>query len=515
MKVQNNFILTKNHNQIKGIDLINKFKKPELKLDFINDFKDYKVIKNNINSCSSVSTNEPNSKPKEKSFKFNNKIPDNASNENLNQLNLKSLKSNSRVSFNFNIDNCQYNKESNLELYNKVKLKKEKFENSDLLSFQEVDKNKLQNNSHSDYNENNENNEFCLTSFDSLENIYKNPQNKIIELEEIKNLKSNEFKGKNEIALRIKQLSMKKETKQYIQLNDNKLNLNLELANKTNEAQIPFEYISDIFSNLKQEEISQSFKASKNISSKRAVIVDWLIDVSEKFKLTDETYFLTLQIFDRYILNNKDNLQLIASSCLSIACKYEEIFSPEIKDFVYITDSSYSKEEILAKELDILKNLKFGVTFPSCLKFFEIYSLFCGYKEKDFSNNSYNDFSFKQFKILGVYLMQLFSIDNKFNLYLPSIIALSVVSICYRIKNIISLIPCESNNYNKTILLPNELMNLLNLDQEEEIKKCYIDILFNLKYSNLKENSFKTIVEKFSKKKYLWISQLKALNIEI
>jgi cyclin B len=30
-----------------------------------------------------------------------------------------------------------------------------------------------------------------------------------------------------------------------------------------------------------------------------------------------------------------------------IACKYEEIYAPELVDFVYVCDKAYSKEEIL------------------------------------------------------------------------------------------------------------------------------------------------------------------------
>jgi hypothetical protein len=33
-----------------------------------------------------------------------------------------------------------------------------------------------------------------------------------------------------------------------------------------------------------------------------------------------------------------------------IACKYEEIYAPEVKDFVYVTDNAYTKEEVLDME---------------------------------------------------------------------------------------------------------------------------------------------------------------------
>lgn len=41
--------------------------------------------------------------------------------------------------------------------------------------------------------------------------------------------------------------------------------------------------------------------------SMRAILVDWLIDVHLKFKLLNETLFLTVNIIDRY-LSAKSNV---------------------------------------------------------------------------------------------------------------------------------------------------------------------------------------------------------------
>jgi len=57
-----------------------------------------------------------------------------------------------------------------------------------------------------------------------------------------------------------------------------------------------------------------------------------------------------------------------------IASKYEEIYAPEVRDFVYITDKAYTKEEILKMEQQILMTLDFNVTFPSSYRFLERYA---------------------------------------------------------------------------------------------------------------------------------------------
>lgn len=54
-----------------------------------------------------------------------------------------------------------------------------------------------------------------------------------------------------------------------------------------------------------------------------------------------------------------------------IASKYEEIYAPEVRDFVYITDKAYTKEEILSMEQCILMTLEFNITAPSSYRFLE------------------------------------------------------------------------------------------------------------------------------------------------
>ena len=54
-----------------------------------------------------------------------------------------------------------------------------------------------------------------------------------------------------------------------------------------------------------------------------------------------------------------------------IASKYEEIHPPIVEDFSYITDRSYTKEDILRMEFRMLEALNFSVAFPTCNRFME------------------------------------------------------------------------------------------------------------------------------------------------
>jgi len=100
----------------------------------------------------------------------------------------------------------------------------------------------------------------------------------------------------------------------------------------------------------------------------RAILIDWLVDVHLKFNLVNETLFLTVNLIDRYLEQkevSRQKLQLVGITSMFIASKYEEIYPPDLRDFVYVTDKAYTKKEILKMESDILKELNFNVTVSS------------------------------------------------------------------------------------------------------------------------------------------------------
>ncbi|RMX58147.1 hypothetical protein pdam_00000204 [Pocillopora damicornis] len=76
-------------------------------------------------------------------------------------------------------------------------------------------------------------------------------------------------------------------------------------------------------------------------------------------------YMHQLEIYDP----TKEELQLIGVSAMLLACKYEEMYCPEISDFVYITDNTYKKGQIRKMEGVIFKQLEFSVGKPLCLHF--------------------------------------------------------------------------------------------------------------------------------------------------
>jgi len=143
--------------------------------------------------------------------------------------------------------------------------------------------------------------------------------------------------------------------------------------------QLCSEYARSIYAYLRQLEaglvIKKDFLRGCSINARmRGVVVDWLIEVHTQFKMLQETLYITIYMLDRYLqveglTMKKSQLQLVGVTAMFIASKVEEMYAPEITDFVYITDGAYTVEEIKATELKMLQSLNFNVSRPLPLHF--------------------------------------------------------------------------------------------------------------------------------------------------
>ncbi|KAK1884284.1 G2/mitotic-specific cyclin-B1 [Dissostichus eleginoides] len=137
------------------------------------------------------------------------------------------------------------------------------------------------------------------------------------------------------------------------------------------------EYVKEIYKYLRQLEVEQNVRATylrghEVTGNMRAILVDWLVQVSLKFRLLQETMYLTVGIIDRFLQDNpvpKKQLQLVGVTAMFLASKYEEMYPPEISDFAYVTDKAYTTAEIRDMEMAILRVLKFQLGRPLPLQF--------------------------------------------------------------------------------------------------------------------------------------------------
>lgn len=144
------------------------------------------------------------------------------------------------------------------------------------------------------------------------------------------------------------------------------------------------EYQRDILKHLKEAELKHRPKAGYMLKqpdithSMRTILVDWLVEVGEEYRLQNETLCLAISYIDRFLSFMsvvRAKLQLVGTAAMLIAAKYEEIYPPDVAEFTYITDDTYTRNQVLRMETLILKVLSFDLSVPTYLAFITLYSV--------------------------------------------------------------------------------------------------------------------------------------------
>ena len=81
----------------------------------------------------------------------------------------------------------------------------------------------------------------------------------------------------------------------------------------------------------------------------RAILMDWVVEVAAEYKLVSDTLFLAASYVDRFLscrAIERTELQLVGVAALFLAAKYEEIYPPQLNDFVFVAASTYTREQV-------------------------------------------------------------------------------------------------------------------------------------------------------------------------
>lgn len=108
-----------------------------------------------------------------------------------------------------------------------------------------------------------------------------------------------------------------------------------------------------------------SIKNSEMNLEIRKKTIQFIFKLYNKFFLRIETYHIAVCLLDRLLCKTEihlDKMELTAVGCLSVASKYEEIYSPDSEDFVR---KSISISDIMKVERIISKKLNFNFFYPS------------------------------------------------------------------------------------------------------------------------------------------------------
>ncbi|KAF8064634.1 CYCA2-1 [Scenedesmus sp. PABB004] len=144
----------------------------------------------------------------------------------------------------------------------------------------------------------------------------------------------------------------------------------------------------------------------------RCILVDWLVEVAQEYRLTSDTLHLTLNLLDRFLsvaAVPREELQLAGIAAMWAAAKFEEIYAPTARNFCYITDNTYDQAELVAMEGRLLAALGWRLSVPTAKTFQRRYLQAAGADE--------------QLHYLSAFLLELSLMDEALLAFLPSQLA--------------------------------------------------------------------------------------------
>ncbi|KAM1073099.1 hypothetical protein ACFX2B_018013 [Malus domestica] len=148
----------------------------------------------------------------------------------------------------------------------------------------------------------------------------------------------------------------------------------------------------------------------------RAILIDWLIEVQDKFELLKETLFLTVNLIDRFLSRHtvvRKKLQLVGLVAMLLACKYEEVSAPIVGDLILISDKAYTRQEVLEMENLMLNTLQFNMSVATPYVFM---SRFLKAAQSD-----------KKIELLSFFLIELSLVEYQMLKFPPSLLAAAAV----------------------------------------------------------------------------------------
>ncbi|KAK4766453.1 hypothetical protein SAY87_008095 [Trapa incisa] len=251
--------------------------------------------------------------------------------------------------------------------------------------------------------------------------------------------------------------------------------LDIDAADAGNEL-AAVEYVEDLYRFYKEAENENRptdyMPLQPELNEKmRMILVDWLVEIHNKFDLMPETLYLTINIIDRFLSVKsvpRRELQLLGMAALLTASKYEEIWAPEVNDIVCISDRAYTHEQVLAMEKAILGRLEWYLTVPTHYVFL-VRFIKAAVADRRLENTAH-------------FLAELGLMNYTALSYSPSLVAASAV---YAARRTLNLSPF----WNGTLKLHTGY-------SEEQIKEC-AKLLVGF-HSKAKDSKFQVVYRKYS-----------------
>lgn len=227
----------------------------------------------------------------------------------------------------------------------------------------------------------------------------------------------------------------------------------------------------------------------------RSILVDWLVEVAQEYRLSDETLHLCVHYTDRFLSRlpiQRSRLQLVGITCLRLACKFEEASPLAIDEFVYISDGSYTKDEVLRMESMVLAKLNFSLSAATSKAFLKRYQEVAPLDGSMQTNAE----AVLRYEYLANFFLELALQETDCLRWLPSMIAAS--SICLA-RVCLGVQPHWTT----------QLEAFSDYDQSA-VRACIVEL--HALHRKAAFSSLRAVVDKYSQKKLLGVAQLTPLE---
>jgi len=220
----------------------------------------------------------------------------------------------------------------------------------------------------------------------------------------------------------------------------------------------------------------------------RQVLVDWLIDVTETYKVHTNTLHLTVSLIDaslKVLEIPLKKFQLLGCSCLLIASKLDEVQAVSVENLVYIADFCFDSEDLISMESNVILALDFQLMLPTRYYF--------GIRLSSAAKLTPKETHFL------IFLLEVSLLDIEFNSYTPSMIAAAALHMTLQI-----LRP------RKSVLWPAHIES-----HSGYAEKDFVDILIMLAqfHWGLEETNCKNVLKKYDKQAFNNVSRIMAIKI--
>jgi hypothetical protein len=109
----------------------------------------------------------------------------------------------------------------------------------------------------------------------------------------------------------------------------------------------------------------------------RSKMVDWMVEVLSTFKCSDQAFFKTIQLMDRYYAEigatlGTSTLHMTGVVAMFIATKYEDIIPLLLRTIINkVGHNKFTKKQVMEKELEMLRVFKYSLGAPTVLEHLE------------------------------------------------------------------------------------------------------------------------------------------------